>query len=767
MPLFRGIIEPMNVKRIHFLGVGGSGISGVAHLAEKSGYEVSGCDLEESTAYSQNIYKGHSPEHLKNADLVVTTPAVFYQNSENPEVTEARKKGILMTWQEFIGKYLQEYKKVICVAGTHGKSTTTAMVGELLTAANLDPMVVIGANVPEWGGNFRYGRGEYFVTEADEFYDNFLNYAPEIIILNNIEFDHPDYFKDEAQMFASFAKFVKNLKGAKILIYNEDSEGIKKLLSENDFPGVKLIGYSLARVPKDLKLSVPGEHNISNALGAYEMGKAVGIDEPTIFKSLLSFSGIGRRLELVAKRGGVAVFDDYAHHPSAIKATLKALREKFPANRIIAIDEPHGFSRTSALIKNYKNVFEPADMVFIGPIFKARDSQDFGMTPEIVAQATGHKNALGLNSFVEIKSVVLKNLKEGDVILVMGAGKSYLWAKDLVKSLPVSFSDITTFRTGGKIEKYIEIAKRDEIPDIVSSVKKLGLSIFIIGGGSDILVSDKDFKGVVLKFTGHEIKIEGNGLVAEAGADWDKVVQISVENGLQGIECLSGIPGSMGAAPIQNIGAYGQELKDTFESLEAYDIEAGKFVEFTGLECGFGYRESVFKKNDYWQKFIITSVKLKLNQGSEPKINYDSLANYLNEQKIAKPTLKDVRDAVLKIRSGKFEDPKLVGNAGSFFKNPIVSQNKKEELEKTYPDIKVFPFGDGFKIAAGWILEKSGWKGVKFKSAGVSPNHALILINPEGNAKAGDVYELSEKIIEDVNKKFGITLEREVQLINF
>ena len=384
--------------RIHFMGVGGSGMAGVSFLASKMGYEVTGCDLETG---------GHDVRHLKNIDLLVVTPAVYFRKVADPELVEGLKKKIVITWQEFLGKYLHKGKKVICIAGTHGKSTTTAMVGKLLEDAEFDPLVNLGANYKDWKGGARYGKGDYFVTEADEFYDNFLNYHPEIIILNNIEFDHPDYFKSEKQMLDSYKQFIANLVGKKILITQKDS------------------------LNKKFNLKVFGKHNQKNANMVYVLGKKLGIKEETIIKSLESFPGIERRMELIFDKGGMKVYDDYAHHPTAIRVTLEGLREKYPKNRIWAVVEPHGFNRTYALLKNYNAIFRSADKVIIGPIFKARDSKTFGMTPKSIAEASGHLDILTADSFDQIKNILSKDIKQGDVIIVMGAGKSNLWAKEI------------------------------------------------------------------------------------------------------------------------------------------------------------------------------------------------------------------------------------------------------------------------------------------------------------------------------------------------
>jgi len=331
----------------------------------------------------------------------------------------------------------------------------------------------------------------------------------------------------------------------------------------------------------------------------------------------------------------------------------------------------------------------------------------------------------------------------------------------------ITFKELTTFHIGGKIQYLAEVKNKKEVDEAVCFAKKNKLKIFIIGGGSDILIGDSDFQGLVIKYIGDSVDINGDIVTSEAGLIWDKLVEEVVGKNFQGIECLSGIPGSTGAAPIQNIGAYGQELKNVFLKLTAYDIAKEEFVEFESADCEFGYRESVFKKKDYWQKFIITDITLRLNKNGKPEVKYDSLKKYLLEKEIPAPTLRDVRNAVLAVRTTKFENPNEAGNAGSFFKNPVFSDDTAKNLEKKFPGIPLRPLEDGsFKSSAGWLIEQAGWKGKKYKNAAVSARHALILINPEGKATASDVLELSEMIIEDVKKKFDVKLEREVQLIN-
>jgi UDP-N-acetylmuramate--alanine ligase len=289
----------------------------------------------------------------------------------------------------------------------------------------------LGANYKKWSGGARYGKGNYFVTEADEFFDNFLNYHPEIIILNNIEFDHPDYFKSEKQVFESFRKFIGNLIGEKVLIVNYDDGGVKKILEDTRILDTRILKYSPKKQKLGFDLRALGEHNVANALGVVALAKYLKIKDEVIKKSLESFAGIGRRMELISGKGGIKVYDDYAHHPTAIKATIEAIRGKYPHNRLWVVVEPHGYARTHALLRNYQGVFERADKVIIGPIFKARDNETFGIIPKSVVEISGHLDILTANSLGQIVEIIKKDVRKGDIILVMGAGKSNLWAKEI------------------------------------------------------------------------------------------------------------------------------------------------------------------------------------------------------------------------------------------------------------------------------------------------------------------------------------------------
>lgn len=464
-------------KHVHFMGIGGSGMSAVALIAHRQGYKISGCDLAESTPYLDKVKKlkipifvGHDSKHLDNIDILTITPAAFFQSKQHPELILGEKLEKLITWQKFLGKNLHKNKKVICIAGTHGKSTTTAMTSLLFEEAGKDPSVMIGATIKKWRSNYRFGKSKIFITEADEFFDNFLNYEPETIILNNIELDHPDFFTSEKHVIESFAKFIKNLVAPKTLIVNQDSPGIEKLfkvLGNSFLSSINVIGYSLRNKPHistlvsvqgrivkknrnstifqvsskklklndEFKIKIPGEHNVANALGVIILAKLYKIETKIVKKSLSSNLGIGRRSELIGIKRKIKIYDDYAHHPTAISATLEAFRQQFPKKRIWVIIEPHSYSRTKTLLKEYVGAFDNADGVIIGPIFKARDDETFGVSGQSIVDIAEHSNIKFAGSQDKIVKSVRKLARPNDVIIVMGAGLSYKWSKEIFNNL--------------------------------------------------------------------------------------------------------------------------------------------------------------------------------------------------------------------------------------------------------------------------------------------------------------------------------------------
>lgn len=331
----------------------------------------------------------------------------------------------------------------------------------------------------------------------------------------------------------------------------------------------------------------------------------------------------------------------------------------------------------------------------------------------------------------------------------------------------IDITSCTTFGIAVKAAQFAVFSSVDELKLILSQ-KEEGIPFMILGGGSNVLFT-KDFEGLILKneILGFEIAEKaGNSVYVKAGAgeNWHSFVIRTIGLNLGGLENLSLIPGNVGASPMQNIGAYGREIKDVFHSLEAYHIATGEIHTFYNKDCEFGYRESVFK-NKYKNQYVILNVTYKLSRTHQLNTSYGAIDEELKKQGITSPTIKDVSNAVIAIRKSKLPDPKEIGNAGSFFKNPVIAITHYEQLKATFPDIPSYPAGEGMiKLAAGWLIERAGWKGKTFDQYGVHKLQALVLVN-YGGASGNEIYHLSGQIIESVRQLFGVTLEREVNII--
>ena len=417
------------IKKIFFIGIGGIGISALAKMAISRGIEVLGVNDEESPKTLDSlryagaiIYYENELKELPDADMYIFSDAWIYRGPQY--LIEARKRNVpVMSYFEALGTFAKEYK-VIAIAGTHGKTTTTAMVAEILVDAGLDPTVIVGSFVKKFDSNFRKGKGEYLVVEADEYNRHFLNFNPFLSVVTNIEADHLDCFKDLADIENAFDQFLSQ--------------------SEN-----KIIDYKkyLDKVPK---LLVPGLHNRLDAAAAYAVAEFLVIPSDVIEKSLSDFSGTWRRLE---KKGetpsGTIIYDDYAHHPTEIKASLQALRELYPkgespssktseeqSKKIIVLFPPHLYSRTKALFGDFALSFNQADKALFLPIYFAREDKDDSVSSYKLAQAVRLQgvDAEAFATFTEAESFIKAlNLGKNDVFVTMGAGEAYKVADKIFK----------------------------------------------------------------------------------------------------------------------------------------------------------------------------------------------------------------------------------------------------------------------------------------------------------------------------------------------
>ena len=331
-----------------------------------------------------------------------------------------------------------------------------------------------------------------------------------------------------------------------------------------------------------------------------------------------------------------------------------------------------------------------------------------------------------------------------------------------------SLKPYNTFGLDVSAKYFIQADSVDEIISGLNFSKENKLPVMLLNGGSNMLLTH-DFDGLVLKLNlkGIEIVSENEDFVevkVNSGENWHEFVLWTLQNDFGGLENLSLIPGNCGTAPIQNIGAYGVEIKDVMSQLSALQIETRQIKTFTNEDCKFGYRESIFK-NEFKGQFILLDVTLKLTKKNHVlRTSYGSIQSELEKLNIENPTIQDVSKAVINIRQSKLPDPKEIGNSGSFFKNPVIPKSQFESLQKQYPDISGYSSGEEVKVAAGWLIEAAGWKGKRFGDAGVHEKQALVLVN-YGNATGQEIFDLSQQILDDILLKFGIQLEREVNIL--
>lgn len=422
-------------KAVHIMGILGSGASACAVIAKAQGYSVSGCDTSAYSEYKDELLTQgihidnlHNPAHLEvPIDTLIISPAIEKIAQDNFEYVTATRRGIpVLTWQSFTGQHLMENKFVIAVAGTHGKSTTTALIGLILEAAGVDPTVQLGAIVPQWQRNYRVGHGEYYVIEADEFNDNFSHYTPHLIAVTNIEYDHPEHFASEEVYRDAFRSFVQKLPEHAMVISPD--------------PLVESFGSKTIEpfLPQDIVLPLIGAFNRENAAVAATVAKAIGVSDAVIKEVLESFSGLSRRFSLAGEVNGIPIYDDYAHHPTAILKTAQAAYAAFSDRKIWLVYQPHMFTRTQALLSDFVTTFTdvPVAEVLICDIFAAREPDTGIINSQDIVNRIQKPNVRYGGSLLNAENMLTQEVKTGDVIINMGAGDITQLSQELLKNLP-------------------------------------------------------------------------------------------------------------------------------------------------------------------------------------------------------------------------------------------------------------------------------------------------------------------------------------------
>jgi UDP-N-acetylmuramate--alanine ligase len=443
------------MKHVHLIGIGGSGLSAIALFMKERGYKVTGSDRSLSSVARQlssqgvMVYAGHDAQHVQGADLVIRSSAV---PQDNPEVQAAQTAGIpVLKRQDFLAELMSDAFG-IAVAGTHGKTTTTAMLAWVLTSLEQDPSYIIGGISKNLGVNAHAGNGSLFVIEADEYDNMFLGLKPQMIVLTNVEHDHPDFFPRLESYLQAFSSFVHLLPPGGELLVCGDDKGAQQLAFQHSQEDIYILRYGtgedveyraidlhinanggfnfvavlnnpdgIQETLVDVSLQVPGSHNVLNALAVLAVIHRLGLSVSQAAIALGAFSGTGRRFDLLGEARGITVIDDYAHHPTEVNATLSAARARYPQRRLWAVWQPHTYSRTVTLLDDFIKAFHQADQVIVTEVFAARESKDDFSAAQVAAKLD-HPAVHFSPNFGEASAYLLEKLRPGDVLLVLSAG---------------------------------------------------------------------------------------------------------------------------------------------------------------------------------------------------------------------------------------------------------------------------------------------------------------------------------------------------------
>lgn len=762
-------------RRAHLVGVSGSGMSGLARLLAQRGHEVTGSDLggetdtEEFKKLGIRRFRGHAAEHVVNPDFVCYSSAI---PGDNPELLEAERRGIPVVRRARALAALVPPQQAVVISGTHGKTTTTSMVALLLRAAGRDPSWFVGAHVPNLGSNAHAAHGAHFVIEADESDGTMSEFRPQDLLILNIEAEHLDFYDDLAAIERAFEGLARLTKGR--VIHCADDPGAARVCAK--LP--KSVPYSVhKRLSAEggwwagnihvedgcsrfevwcgkeclgpVTLRVPGLHNVSNAVAAMAMAFDLGVEFGVAATALGEFEGARRRFEKLFESDRFLVVDDYAHHPSEVQATIQAARQK-GRRRVVAVFQPHRYSRTKALHRDFGRVLAAADRVFLTDVYAASEMPIEGVDGGLIADAARAASVEHAKELVydpnlwRMKEQVGADIREGDLVLVMGAGNisqvSRMLADelrvhdDLCRLLKASsvvkryepMAKRTSMRTGGFAKLWIEpsdeedLAKilrycHDRAREVAGDPGKLRLvAVTFVGRGSNLLVRDAGISGVTIHLGGEafsRIVFEGERVRVGAGARLKHVVMAAKKENLTGLEFLEGIPGSVGGALYMNAGAMGSCTFDVVESVRLMDM-SGAITERKPAELQVEYRACRGLRGH-----VALSAVLKARRGDPVEI-----AAKLRE-----------------FEQKRWSSQPAAPSAGCIFKNP------KE-------------------IAAGRVIDELGLKGSGFGHARVSEEHGNFIVN-DGGATSSDVLGLISIIRDRVRQERGIELETEVVVI--
>lgn len=781
------------MTHVHFIGIGGTGLSAIALVLLQRGFAVSGSDRQSSPALQRlekagaQIALGHRAENIEGADVVLRSSAV---SDDNVEVVAARTAGIpVLKRSDYLPQFLAGYR-TIAVAGTHGKTTTTAMIAWVMQETGLDPSYIIGGTSLNLDANAHAGSSDYFVIEADEYDRMFLGLHPQVAVVTNIEYDHPDCFPTPQDFHQTFEAFSRQVLPGGVLIACADDAGSLALGSSAVDAGRKVLLYGLDGIGVDFQaqavrpndrggysfivcdrdsnplaqvvLRVPGLHNVRNALASLVVAGELGLPWQPTADILGEFSGAGRRFEVRGEAGGVTLIDDYAHHPTEIRATLAAARARYGQRRLWAVWQPHTFSRTRTLFGDFCAAFADADRVTVTEIYAAREAvpQDGFSARDVVRALVLQQNMAGKSvSYAATLDKAVEQLEAdlipGDVLILLSAGDANQIGDRLLSSfekrkhktsMPLRYLDMyqplkevfgnrlqanvglaryTSARLGGPADLFLQVDTAEELAQAVGLCWQHDLPLVILGGGSNVLVSDTGVRGLVVLNRARKVRFNQQGepptVWAESGANFGVVARQAARRGLAGLEWAAGIPGTVGGAVVGNAGAHGGDMAGNLQMAEILHRNEGKLgdtwtrEEWRVPQFEYAYRSSVLKTQPGKAVVLAALLQLQTAEAEEVIKKMEDLAAY---RKRTQPP---------------------GASMGSMFKNPP---------------------GD----YAGRLIEAAGLKGTRMGSAEISPVHANFFVN-HGRANAADVFALVQHARKEVAQKFGVLLELEIELV--
>ncbi len=743
-------------RRVHLIGVAGSGMSGIAALLLSLGHRVSGSDkvttaeVKRLRSEGMDFCSPAQPEWVADADLVIYSSAIRREHPDYAEAISCNKP--LVRRAEALAALLAS-RSGILIAGMHGKTTTSAMAAHVLREGGLNPSHYVGAEIPVLGVNAHWDpQGQWFVAEGDESDGSLVLYRPQHSLVLNIEEEHLDHYADLAAIEAVFLQLLANTRGT--VFYCADDPHAARLCEAHPasisygerstafyrFDDLHLKPFqSHFRVLRDgvslgaVTLNIPGRHNASNAVGVVAIATELGVPFSHIAKALESFRGARRRFEIKYRTSRYMVVDDYGHHPTEVRATLAALRN-IASGRVLVLFQPHRFSRTLALKEEFGRAFSDADEVWVSGIYAASETPIDGVTGGVLVeemQREGHSGARYQPDRGRMLLEVGRSVLPGDCVITLGAGNIHEQATALAQDLGVlemlqaamgagearlyePLSKHTTLRIGGPAQFWLEPETEEGFASVVRLCTEKGLPLFVIGRGSNLLVRDGGIRGVVAYLGRGEfrrLEVREHQITAGVGVRQKELALAARDAGIGGFEWFEGIPGNVGGALRMNAGAMGADTFSQVVSLRYVDRD-GEFHTVTPAEIEVAYRNIPFLADHY-------AVSATFSGATSTAAEIEGrLEASLQKRRASQP-----RES----------------SAGCVFKNP-----------------------DG--IPAGRLIEELGLKGARFGGAKVSEIHGNFLVN-DHNASAAEMLELIAQVCKKAEQERGIFLETEVQII--